>query len=51
MNARDRADAHARLILDVNARFCNHEGHFPSLPSVRKASTCATALVTTDAAG
>jgi hypothetical protein len=34
MNARDRADAHARLILDVNARFCNHEGHFPSPPSL-----------------
>jgi hypothetical protein len=27
LNARHRADAHARLILDVNAWFCNYERH------------------------
>src|SRR5262249_16396432 len=32
MNARHRADAHARLIHDVNAGCCNHEGHALHLP-------------------
>src|SRR5437016_5557337 len=31
MNASHRADADARLILDVNARFCNHERHSHNL--------------------
>src|SRR5262249_43844972 len=31
MNASYRADANARLILDVNARFCNHERHSHNL--------------------
>src|SRR5262249_55381401 len=32
MNARHRADAHTRLIHDVNAGCCNHEGHALDLP-------------------
>src|SRR5712691_1985526 len=32
MNTRHRADAHARLVHDINAGFRNHKGHAPHLP-------------------
>src|SRR5262249_49800572 len=32
MYTRHRADAHARLVYDINAGFSNHEGHAPHLP-------------------
>src|SRR5262249_45052941 len=35
MNASHRTDTGARLILDINARLCNHIGHAPNLLLVR----------------
>src|SRR5262249_79317 len=40
MNASHRADANARLILDVNARFCNHERHSHNLLTVCEGHSC-----------